>query len=235
MNEPHDAGRVRRVPVGISAEALIQQWARQDQAPHGAAMVVEAEIAARARGGIDWRHDHAVSVGLLARPRNLDVGAAEAGWLAAGLAAARALDTVVGGHHSVAWPDAVAVADTEVAVTANAALSAGRVDFVTLVVRTAPWPTKTERAALENALIAELRTAVPLLDRPADLAEMYCSRYALLNQPAQIDLLPHGTTRGVPTGISETGALIMTSPTGLEERLAVTAVRRVRPLTGSAE
>ena len=223
---------MRRVAVGISAEALLQQWARQEQAPNGAAMVLDTEIAARARGGVDWRHDLAVSVAVLARPGDLPVEAAEAGWFAAGLAAARALDRAVGGQHDVVWPDAVAAADSEVAVTANAALTAGRVEFVTLVARIASWPPEVERAALEDALIEELRSAAAVLDRPADLAERYGARCAQLHQAAEIQLLPHGTTRGIPTRFTETGALIVTSPTGLEEQLAVAEVRCVVPLTG---
>lgn len=210
----------------------MQQWARQEQAPHGAAMVLETEIAARARGGVDWRHDSAISVAVLARPRSLDVGAAEAGWLAAGLAAARALDKVLGGHHDVVWPDAVASTGTEVATTAYAALGAGRVEFVTLVVRLARWPVSAERADLQGALVDELRAGSTLLEQPSHLAEAYAERCPQLGHPAEIALLPHGTTRAIPIAVAETGALVVASPTGLEEHVSVAGVRHVRSLEG---
>ena len=70
--------------MALSVEALLHQWARQSAAPAGAAVVAETEIAARRRGGIEWRTDDAVAVGVLARPEALDPGSGDVAWLAGG-------------------------------------------------------------------------------------------------------------------------------------------------------
>ncbi len=268
MSESTATPLTRRAAVAISADALLQQWARQDQAPHGTAVVVGTEIAARVRGGVDWRHPEAVAVAVLARPRNLDVGAREAGWLAAGLAAARALDRVLGTRHGVVWPDSVAAgpeseggtaaeAAVEVAATAISTLGPGQVEFAILTVRMAlpagmslsvgkapsegtalsmhmaPLSADTARTSLEDAFVAELRAAAGMLEDPAALAAAYSARCIQINEPAEIGLLPHGITRGTPIRVRETGALVIASPTGLEELLAVGSVRFIRLLAQS--
>jgi len=82
----------RSVPVALSAEALLHQWARQSEAPAGAAVVAASEIAARRRGGVEWRTPDAVAVSVLARPDSLDPEAMDVGWAAVSLAAAEALE-----------------------------------------------------------------------------------------------------------------------------------------------
>ncbi|MGI9597274.1 MAG: hypothetical protein ACR2QK_14015, partial [Acidimicrobiales bacterium] len=98
---------IRRVDVAISVEALLQQWARQDAGPSGAAVVVEREIAARSRGGVEWQVTPSVAVGVLARPTSLDPAGAGIAWLAAGLAARDALadGPEPGAGATCAWPD----------------------------------------------------------------------------------------------------------------------------------
>jgi len=82
----------RSVPVALSAEALLHQWARQSEAPAGAAVVAASEIAARRRGGVEWRTSDAMAVSVLARPDSLDPEAMDVGWAAVSLAAAEALE-----------------------------------------------------------------------------------------------------------------------------------------------
>ena len=133
------SGGIRRVPVAVSVDALMHQWARQESAPAGSALVAEAEISARLRGGALWRTSEALAAAVLARPAELDPSGVDLAWLAASLGAARALDIAAGGEHRCEWPDAVlAGSGAEVAVSAVCTLGPGRVDYAILIVRLGP-------------------------------------------------------------------------------------------------
>ena len=133
------SGGIRRVPVAVSVDALMHQWARQESAPAGSALVAEAEISARLRGGALWRTSEALAAAVLARPAELDPSGMDLAWLAASLGAARALDIAAGGEHRCEWPDAVlAGSGAEVAVSAVCTLGPGRVDYAILIVRLGP-------------------------------------------------------------------------------------------------
>ena len=133
------SGDIRRVPVAVSVDALMHQWARQESAPAGSALVAEAEISARLRGGALWRTSGALAAAVLARPAELDPSGMDLAWLAASLGAARTLDTAAGGEHRCEWPDSVLVGPgTEVAVSAICVLGPGRVDYAILIVRLGP-------------------------------------------------------------------------------------------------
>ena len=127
------------MPVAVSVDALMHQWARQDSAPAGSALVAKAEISARLRGGALWRTSGALAAAVLARPVELEPSGMDLAWLAASLGAARALDIVAGGEHRCEWPDAVPVGSgAEVAVSAICTLGPGRVDYAILIVRLGP-------------------------------------------------------------------------------------------------
>ena len=133
------SGGIRRVPVAVSVDALMHQWARQESAPAGSALVAEAEISARLRGGALWRTSEALAAAVLARPAELDPSGVDLAWLAASLGAARALDIAAGGEHRCEWPDVVlAGSGAEVAVSAVSVLGPGRVDYAILIARLGP-------------------------------------------------------------------------------------------------
>ena len=75
----------------------MHQWARQESASAGSALVVGTEISARLRGGVIWRNPEPLAAAVLARPAGLDPSGADLAWLAASLGAAWALDAA-GGH-----------------------------------------------------------------------------------------------------------------------------------------
>ncbi len=52
---------------------------------------------------------------------------------------------------------------------------------------------------------------------------------ALMGQRVRAVLLPRGDARGVAESVDRTGALVLRSPTGMTERVAPGAVRRVEP------
>lgn len=223
----------RTVAVALSADALLYQWARQSAAPAGAAVVAHTEIAARRRGGIEWRSPHAIAVSVLGRPATLVATAAEVSWLAASLAAARALDESLGGRRLCQWPDAVVdVADDalDVAVTASCTLGPGRVEYAALTIRLGPVELPDKRAVLTRALLGHLRTCASGLDEPSFLVDSYKARCATLGHAVELRLLPHGTMRGHAEDIDESGQLVLSSPTGLREHVAVAAINSVELL-----
>ena len=224
------SGGIRRVPVAVSVDALMHQWARQESAPAGSALVAEAEISARLRGGALWRTSEALAAAVLARPAELEPSGMDLAWLAASLGAARALDIAAGGEHRCEWPDAVlAGLGVEVAVSAVCTLGPGRVDYAILIVRLGPAGAFVPPVD-EAGLVGELRAAARLLDEPDELVDAYRGRCATVGCTAAVALLPHGAVRGTVRGIGADGRLEVESPTGLVERIAVSSFSSLRKL-----
>lgn len=221
---------IRRARVAVSVDALVQQWARQEDAPAGAAVIASSEIAGRLRGGVEWRQAGAVAVGVLARPSALDPSEVELGWLVAGLGAAAALDQSDGGRHVCEWPDrverAAAGGGGGAVVSSVGQLGPGRVDHIVLIARVA-GPVDD---AVGDALVAGLRVAAGLLDEPAALVEQYRHRCSTLGRRVSMTLLPWGSTRGVARDVTRTGALLLESPTGLVDPIRVAALGRLEHL-----
>lgn len=196
-------------------------------------MVAHTEIAARRRGGIEWRSPNAVAVSVLARPVTLASTSAEVSWLAASLAAARALDGYLGGHRSCLWPDALfheAGDAIDVAVTASCTLGPGRVEYAALTIRVGPVDLPDRRAMLTQALLQQLRTYGPGLDEPSVVVDSYKADCATLGHAVEVRLLPHGSRRGLAEDVDESGRLVLSSPTGLRELIAVAEVSSVELL-----
>lgn len=214
---------VRRMEVGISVDALLQQWARQDGAPAGAGVVVGAEVAARLRGGVEWRATDALAVGVVARPAGLDPDRVELGWLAASLGAATALDEVQGGTHGCHWPDRVACDGVEVVVGVTSQLGPGRVEHLGLVTRAGHGSAISPIDELETALLAGLRSAGSLLDDPPRLLAEYRHRCRTLDRVVAARLLPHGSVRGTAVAIGERGELVIESDTGFRKLVAISS------------
>lgn len=223
----------RTVAVALTVEALLHQWARQEAAPAGAAVVADTEIAARRRGGVEWRTPDAVAVSVLARPETLDPSAVDVGWASAGLAAARALDACRDGRRSCLWPDLIACEpddNLEVAINSVCTLGPGRVELAALTVRVGPLAGSRERTRVTDGLLLHLRELAAELDDPASILDAYRGRCSTLGRPVELRMLPHGSMRGVAADIDDAGQLVLASPTGLRERIAVASVNAVRLL-----
>ncbi len=220
----------KTVAVALSVEALMHQWARQSQAPAGAAVIAETEIAARRRGGIEWRTPDAVSVSVLARPDSLDAATADVAWAASSLAAAQALEDCRGGRRGCLWPDTVSVEPSEgleVAVGAACTLGPGRVEFAVLTVRVGPMASPEERSHMADALLSNLRRLAARLDDPATIFDEYRARCSTIGHAVEVQLLPQGTMRGLATDVDDSARLVLTSPTGLREQITVGALNQV--------
>lgn len=237
------SGAWERVPVALSAEARLHQLARQEAAPTGSAVVVDTEISARLRGGVEWDHDDAVAVAVLARPEALDFRHADLAWPAAGLAGAAALGEFSGDGYLCDWPDGVhragGAGETDltapplsVATTASSHLGPGRVDYAVLAVRVAPIGALGSRDGLIESLVRHTRACAGLLDDPGELLRRYRGRCATLGHTVAVSLAPTGAIRGVATDIDAGGGLVVRSATGLAETVAVPALRSLSLLGG---
>ena len=219
--------------MALSVEALLHQWARQSDAPAGAAVVADTEIAARSRGGMEWRTPDAVAVSVLARPESLDPSSVDVGWAAASLAAARALDACRDGRRSCLWPDLIECEpedDLDVAVSFACTLGPGRVEFAALTVRVGPVVPPGERSRITGELLAHLRDLSSELDDPMSILDAYRDRCSTLGRAVELRMLPHGSMRGVAADIDDAGRLVLASPTGLREPIAVASINEVRLL-----
>lgn len=221
---------IRRVPVAVSAEALMHQWARQESAPAYSALVVDTEISARLRGGVIWRNPDPLAAAVLARPAGLDPSGTDLAWLAASLGAARALDGGGGREHCCEWPDMVlAPGGAEVVVNAVCALGPGRVDYAILTARLGP-AAAFDPPVDADGMVGELWAAARLLDEPDELVAAYRRRCSTVGCTAAVALLPHGAARGTVRGIGADGRLEIESPTGMVERIAVSSFSSLRKL-----
>ena len=219
---PRPTPDVRYSQAAVSVDALARQWARQEAAAAGAACVVEREISARRRGGVPWQHDDATAVAVVARPEQIRIDATDLLWLAAGLGAADAINSLTGQPHRCIWPDRVEVdAKLDVASTALYELGPGRIDYAVLVARVANTAELGGSSCVSGALVDALRASAQLLDDPVKLLRAYRNRCATIGAHVSATLLPHGSARGFVDGIDDHGALVLLSPTGLIDLIAV--------------
>ncbi len=223
----------RHFPVAVSADAMAQAWANKEDAPQGAAVVVDAEVGARGFHGRVWSVAPADSLAcaVVTRPA-LSVEDGDVMWLVAGLAAAKAAETLTGTEMSTWWPDTVmpkGSRDVVSAVRADVQLGPGKVKSAVVTLRY-DLPALGLTAArkddlLEAALNAVDELAVELDQGPLGVAAAYESRCAILGHRVRLELRPKGETRGVAKAVSRTARLEIESPSGMVERIGVDQLR----------
>lgn len=219
---------IERLPVAINIDAVAQQQARSG-APAGTAVVVGREIAGRTRGGVDWRPEHSLAVAVIARPLTLEPTHVGAVTLAAALAAHDAVTASIG-PSSCAWPDAVEIADDDLAVRADGVtlLGPARIDAAILIVRIGA--TRTDRwdeDPMSTALVNALRERTSLLDRPDELRRTYTAVCNTIGSRVRVGLLPHGAARGEAVDVRADGCLVIRTAGGSDEAVAIANVASV--------
>ena len=225
----------RHAGFAVSVDALLQQWARREDAPSGSAYVVSTEISGRLRGGVEWRHENSISVGVLARPRALEPSEIELGWLAASLGAASALSQVTGVRYECGWPDRIdpstgagtGPSAFEVAVSSVGHLGPGRIDHIVMIVRIAAPAQTGPLTEIAPHVVEQVRIAGRLLDEPGQLLDRYRETCSTLGRRVSLTLLPHGSVRGRARDVDHAGSLMLESPTGLVESVAVAMLGRL--------
>jgi len=221
----------RHSGIGISVEALTEAWARQELAPDGAVMVVDAEVAGRVRGGWGWTSPSSVAVGLVMRP-NWDPLVADKSWLVPSVAAMIALSALGAEAHSL-WPDEIVVDNRIVGrTTARATLGPGTVDFAVVTVRLdlealSALGLEHDRELVTTAVGNALRHANGLCDNPEILRLEYASTCRTIGALVHVEMQPRGFTRGRAVDVNSAGALVVESSTGMQEAVPVDALKYV--------
>lgn len=214
----------------MSVEALASGWARAENAPHGAIIVIDREVSGRLRGGRPWRlsGDEALMMAIVVRPTLNPLREALL-WLVASLAVADALVESTGGEYGVIWPDSV-VGDGEhrasSSVNVVVHLGAGRIEHAVLAVRTQMAGLEATEEQLLYSLERHLLAATRLVETDSlALLDAFNERCAVVNQRARISLLPRGEARGRIVAVDADGFLVLESSTGMLERIAPTSLR----------
>lgn len=224
---------LRYFRMGVSGAALALAWARQEDAPHGATVVVEREVSPLGRLGKLWAPppESTLSFAVVLRPP-LSVEDADATWLLAGVAATEGAELASGRPLSTWWPDLVV--DTESgeqvgALKVEIQLGPGKVRSAVASIRldlTRLGLAADSRDRLLEAVLGALdKHSDTMEEGPESVAATYDGRCSLLGRRVKLRLLPKGETRGIARRVDRTARLELESTTGLVQRIAIDTLR----------
>lgn len=225
----------RHYPLAVSAESLALAWARQEQAPPGATVLVDREVSSRGRGGRVWDvpAETTLAFATVLRP-TLAAEEADAVWLVGGSAAAAGAEAASGQALATWWPDLVvdrATGERVGAVKAEAQLGPGEVRSAVVTVRLHLGALAIEPARRDEVLEAVLESfggeCRSLATGAAGAAAAYSQRCRLLGRRVKLTLLPKGETRGLARAVDPTARLELESSTGMVERIPIDTLREL--------
>lgn len=225
---------MRTFPVAVSVGAMAGAWARQENAPAGATVVVEREITALGRIGREWTvpPERTLAFATVLRPP-LGPDMADACWLVASLGVMEGCRRLVGAELSARWPDEIIETANETLVAATkleiqlgpgevkAAVASVRIDLAALGLHE---PNRSDEL-LEAIVLATDEVAAGLGEGTEATAESYQRQCALVGRRAKLRLLPAGEARGTVHGIDRGGGLELASSTGMVQRISVDMLR----------
>lgn len=222
--------------VGVSAESLALGWARKQDAPEGALVVMDVELSARGRRGVTWvsAAGRSLAFALVLRPALPPAGEGLL-WLLASLAAAEGVEAATGLDVGLKWPNDLLVDERGVGgVRIDAQLGPGVIETAVLTVRLNvglepdDFPDglrpQVTSLAMEMEGDAPPRLAVleAILDRldqwyeagvPA-LLEGYKARCGTLGTRVRALLMPSGEAVGTAADVDGQGGLVIKTPSG---------------------
>lgn len=219
---------VRQYPVAISAGAMALAWARQEQAPEGATVVVEREISPLGRHGKLWTAppESTLACAVVSRPK-VAVSEGDVAWLVGGVVAAEAVESLGGPKLVTWWPDAVIEQDSGepvASVKPEVQLGPGQVAVAVLTLRIDLARAGIDPDRREDLLEAVLRSFDTHSGAEADAAgaaAAYEGRCVLIGKRVKVSLLPQGQARGVARHVDRSARLALESATGMVERVGV--------------
>ncbi len=230
-------GRIlRHYKMSVSAGALAQAWARQENAPHGATVVVDREVSPLGRHGRYWSTpaERTLACAVVLRPP-LPAEQADVAWLVAGLAAAEGGEAASGKTLRTWWPDSVidaATGATVGSIRAEVQLGPGQVRSAVITLRLDLEALGLEPAQRDAVLEPFVRSVDDITSRlgegTAGVAAAYERRCGLLDKRVKVRLLPKGETRGVARRIDRMARLELESGTGMVERISIDALRELQ-------
>lgn len=214
-------------PIALTTEALALGWLRQRQAPHGALVLADREIAARTRSGKDLNLSNVLAFSVILRPK-IAVDYQDIMW-AVGLLSAQAAYEGLGIETRPWWPETLLADDIMVGhVRVETQLSPGMVESSVLTYRLGfnrELDSDSKLAAIDLALISlEARLAQP----PTEISDAYGEKCALRGKPIRVDLRPSGAVGGIGDSIDERGGFGVAATSGSTTRYGVDQLRDIR-------
>ena len=221
---------LRHYPIALTTESVALAWARQENAPEGATVVADQEVAPRQRKGPPWQPFPSLGLyfAVVLRP-GLPPEGEDLLWLLASLGAAEGIEAATGASTRVKWPDDVLVGARKIGgVKVEAQLGPGAIASVVLTFRinvnvepaqlspeirdvatSALIETggPIERAAMLDAVLGALERRYD--DDVPELLEAYRGRCETIGREVRAVLLPRGEVRGTATGIDDFGSLLV--------------------------
>lgn len=227
---------VRHFAVALSVGAMAQAWARQEAAPHGAAVVADQEVSPIGRIGAIWRvpASDTLACAVVLRPV-LSVPQGDAAWLMAGLLGAGAAEAVAGRPMAPWWPDAIVDAESSHvvgAVLAEVQLGPGHVRSAVVTLRFDLRGLGLAAEARDELLGAVLEIAGGPRGgqgegAAGEVAAAYSQVCALMGRRVKVTLRPKGEARGFARRVDESAQMELESSTGMVERVAIDALRNL--------
>lgn len=226
---------IRHYRMGVSGAALALAWARQENAPGGATVVVDREVSPLGRHGKMWlvAPESTLSIAVILRPP-LSVEEADATWLLAGVAAAEGAEVASGRKIATWWPDLLVDAETQAQVGAlkvEIQLGPGKVRSAVASIRldldTLGLGPDGGDALLEAVLSAFDTAGATLGEGASGVAAAYDGRCGLVGKRVKLRLMPKGETRGVVRGVDRQARLELESATGMVKKVAIDALREL--------
>lgn len=227
---------VRQYRMGVSGAALAGAWARQEEAPHGATVVVEREVSPLGRLGKLWPipPESTLSFAVVLRPP-LSVEDADAAWLLAGVAAAEGAEVASGRPMATWWPDMIRDLESGEdvgAIKVEIQLGPGKVRSAVASIRLDLAKLGLDgRDELLGAVLAAVdRHSQSLEEGSEGVAAAYDGRCALRGRRVKLRLLPKGESRGVVRRVNRTARLELESTTGMVQRIGIDNLRDLEAL-----
>jgi BirA family biotin operon repressor/biotin-[acetyl-CoA-carboxylase] ligase len=221
---------VRQFSVAVSAEVMALAWANLENAPHGAAVIVDHEINPRGLHGRLWDTppSDTLACAVVLRPA-VSVEEADATWLVGGLAALEGAEAVSGLTLATWWPDGVIEPEGRDAVAyvkSEVQLGPGQVKCAVVttrldMVRLGLDPEADKDRLCEAVVRATDRASEQLAEGAAAVVASYQERCTMLGRRVKVRLRPKGETRGVARGVDRAARLEVESISGMVERIGV--------------
>ncbi|MDQ3573960.1 MAG: hypothetical protein M3378_12260 [Actinomycetota bacterium] len=229
---------VRHFQVAISAGTQALAWARQENAPAGATVVVDLEVSPLGFRGRKWHApgDATLACAVVLRPP-VPAEEGDVAWLVAAMGAVDGAEAAAGRPLATWWPDAVVDAASEEQVAGTKAeiqLGPGSVRSAVVSLRFDLQRLglgAEHRDELLEAVVTSMDRASATLageDGAAALASAYEQRCALVGRRVKIQMLPKGEARGVAGGVDTSARLVMRSATEMVERVTIDMVRTLQ-------
>lgn len=225
--------RIRHFKISVSAPTLALAWARQENGPHGATVMVDREVSPLGRHGRLWGApaEATFACSVILRPR-MSPDEADLMWLVVTQAAAECAEAVGGRALSTGWPDTVKDKESGELVASTKAevqLGPGQIRSAVVTARIDLQKIGVDAERRDELLDAFLRSIDEMSERLAEEADSavasYRERLDLVGKRVKIRLLPKGETRGVVRGVDRSARLELESGGGMVEHITVDMLR----------